>query len=80
MIMPEPPLSELLTAMIQQAIRDEIVKEVSRIATNETREALKEREEDLTKIVRAAVAKALPELLTERRDAPPATYATSDTD
>jgi hypothetical protein len=41
MIMPEPPLSELLTAMIKQAIRDEIVKEVSRIATNETREALK---------------------------------------
>ena len=57
------PLASILKEAVQNAISATIAVEVQEIVAKETRRALREYEEQLTMLIRAAVTSAIAEML-----------------
>lgn len=56
-------MESILKEAVKSAVGATIAEEVEEIVARETRRALREREDDLTKLVRTAVASAIAEML-----------------
>lgn len=59
------PLATILKEAVQNAIGATLAAEVQEIVAKETRRSLREHEEQLTTLIRAAVASAITEMLTQ---------------
>ena len=57
------PLATLLKEAVQNAVGATIAVEIQEIVAKETRRSLREHEEELTALIRAAVASAITEML-----------------
>jgi hypothetical protein len=56
-------MESILKEAVKTAVEATIAEEVEEIVARETRRALREREDDLTRLVRTAVASAIAEML-----------------
>jgi hypothetical protein len=63
------PLESLLKDAVANAMGATIAEEVQEIVAKETRRALREHEDQLTTLVRAAVASAIAEMLNGQKSA-----------